>query len=44
MLSNVEKCKVMHLGYSNSHMNYIMDGKRLESVTGEGVIVNEDLK
>jgi len=47
MLYNVEKCKVMHLGYSNPRVDYIMDGKRLESLIEEkdlGVIVNEDLK
>ena len=47
MLFNVEKCHVMHLGYGNPRVDYIMDGKRLETVTEEkdlGVFVSEDLK
>ena len=27
LLFNVEKCKVMHLGYDNPHASYFMDGK-----------------
>jgi len=25
MLFNIEKCKVMHLGYDNPHASYFMD-------------------
>ena len=50
MLFNIEKCKVMHLGYDNPHASYFMDGKfgnRLQEVSEErdlGVIMSEDLK
>lgn len=47
MLFNVEKCKVMHLGYDNPHASYFMDGNRLQVVSEErdlGVIMSEDLK
>ena len=47
MLFNVEKCQLMHLGYDNPRVDYIMDGKRLETVTEEkdlGVIISEDHK
>jgi len=44
---NIEKCKVMHLGYNNSQVQYVMDGEQLQCVTEErdlGVIVSEHLK
>ena len=47
MLFNIEKCKVMHLGFNNPCIDYIMNGKSLKSVTEEkdlGVIVSEDFK
>ena len=47
MLFNVDKCKVMHIGLSNSKANYEMNGKYLEEVTEErdlGVIFQNDLK
>jgi len=30
MLFNVGKCKVMHLGYNNPKVNYIMEATRLQ--------------
>jgi len=47
MLFNVDKCKVMHIGYNNKKAEYVMDGVKLERVTEEkdlGVIFSEDLK
>lgn len=47
MLFNVEKCKVMHVGFNNSRAHYVMDGEDLQPVTEEldlGVIVQDDLK
>jgi ribonuclease P/MRP protein subunit RPP40 len=47
MLFNVDKCKVMHLGYNNSKSTYGMNGKDLEEISEErdlGVIVQQDLK
>jgi len=47
MLFNVDKCKVVCMGYNNQQANYAMDGNNLESVSEErdlGVIVSEDLK
>jgi ribonuclease P/MRP protein subunit RPP40 len=47
MLFNVDKCKIMHLGYNNSRAKYEMNGKYLEEVTEErdlGVIMRSDLK
>ena len=47
MLYNVQKGKVMHLGYDNPHASYFMDGNRLQVVSEErdlGVIMSEDLK
>jgi len=35
MLFNIEKCKVMHLGYDNPHASYFMDGNRLQVVSEE---------
>jgi hypothetical protein len=45
MLFNVEKCKVMHMGYSNKRNRYEMDGRNLEAVREArdlGAIVQED--
>jgi hypothetical protein len=42
MLCNVEKCKVMHIGYNNKRENFEMDGKNLDEVDEEkhlGVIL-----
>jgi len=47
MLFNVEKCKVIHIGYDNMKAEYFMDGVKLEHVNEEkdlGVIISEDLK
>ena len=47
MMFNVEKCKVMHVGYSNRRAEYIMDGRKLQDIEEEldlGVIVQSDLK
>jgi ribonuclease P/MRP protein subunit RPP40 len=44
---NAEKCKVMHVGYSNTKANYIMNNVTLTKVTEEkdlGVIITSDLK
>ena len=44
---NVEKCKVMHFGKSNSKSNYTIGNSTLQVVTYEkdlGVIVQDDLK
>ena len=49
MLFNVDKCKVMHMGYNNTCPEYFLNGsgRKLESVSEEkdlGVIVSDDLK
>jgi len=35
MLFNIEKCKVMHLGYDIPHASYFMDGNQLQVVSEE---------
>jgi len=47
MLFNVEKCKVMHMGYNNTCHGYSSNGSKLESVREEkdlGVHISNDLK
>jgi len=47
MLFNVEKCKVMHIGYNNMKTEYLIDAVKLEHVNEEkdlGVINSDDLK
>jgi len=47
MLFNMEKCKLMHLGYNNPKADYVMDGSVLQSVGEEKdlrVIVSDDSK
>ena len=47
MLFNVDKCKIMHIGYNNGKAKYEMNGKYLEGVIEErdlGVIMQSDLK
>ena len=47
MSFNVDKCKVMNIGYHNKGENYEMEGRRLEKVeemTVLGVVQNKDLK
>jgi ribonuclease P/MRP protein subunit RPP40 len=47
MLFNVEKCKVMHIGFGNWRSRYIMDGVQLQEVHEEidlGVLVQNNLK
>ena len=47
MKFNVEKCKVMHVGYKNAEVEYKLDGKALATVSEEkdlGVIISQDLK
>jgi len=44
---NTTKCKVLHVGKSNQHFQYVMDNKTLESTKAEkglGVIVSDNLK
>ena len=44
---NVDKCKVMHIGFNNNMAKYEMNGQFLEEVTEErnlGVIIRSDLK
>jgi len=35
MIFNIEKCKVMHLGYNNPKADYVMDGNVLQCVSEE---------
>jgi len=47
MTFNVDKCKVMHIGKSNEHFSYYMDGVKLEKVSlvkDLGLLVSDDLK
>ena len=48
MLFDVDKCKVMHLGYNNPKVNYIVEAAQLQDVdevTDLGIIVvSDDLK
>jgi ribonuclease P/MRP protein subunit RPP40 len=47
MLFNVEKCKVMHIGFGNGKAGYKMDGVQLQEVHEEmdlGVLVQDNLK
>jgi len=47
MLFNVDKCKVMHIGYKNCCAENDTDGNKLETVTEEkdlGVMVSDKLK
>jgi len=46
MLFNVGKCKVMHLGYNNPKVNYVMETTQLQEVSEERAlrIVSDDLK
>jgi ribonuclease P/MRP protein subunit RPP40 len=47
MSFNIEKCKVMHLGYNNGEAKYFMGGRELAVVKEEkdlGVIISQDLK
>ena len=47
MLFNIDKCKVMHLGYNNPKVNYVMESTQLQEVSEEkdlGIIVSDDLK
>jgi len=44
---NIDKCKVMHLGFNNPQTNYDMDATQLQEVSDErdlGIIVSADLK
>ena len=44
---NVEKCKVMHIGYKNKHAKYELLGKEIESCQQEkdlGVLITSDLQ
>ena len=44
MLFNMDKCKVMHMGYNNLQAEYVTGGSILESVNEEkdlGVIITE---
>jgi len=47
MLFNIDRCKVVHLGYNNPKVHYVMGTSQLQVATKErylGVIVSEDLK
>ena len=47
MKFNVDKCKVMHVGYNNPKHKYSMLGKTLMEVTEEkdlGVVISDNLK
>jgi len=47
MLFNMDKCKVMHMGYNNLQAEYVTDCSILGSVNEEkdlGVIISEDMK
>ena len=44
---NVDKCKVMHIGYNNQNARYTLQGKEIQSVDQEkdlGVIISNDFK
>jgi len=46
-LFNVDKCKIIYVGYSNCHADYYMCGNKSETVDEEKdlrVIVSKDLK
>jgi len=47
MLFNDKKCKVMHMGYNNVQVEYVMYDVKLDCVSDEkylGVIVSDDLQ
>ena len=47
MSFNVNKCKIMHLGYGNEKQNYELNGTVLAETTEEkdlGVLIDNDLK
>ena len=47
MLFNIDKCKVMHVGYNNRPIAYIMSDDVLKSVMEEvdsGVTIQDNLK
>ena len=47
MAFNVNKCKIMHLGYGNAKHEYELDGTYLAETTAEkdlGVLIDNDLK
>ena len=47
MLFNIDKCKVMHLGFNNFHATYSIDGLQLQTVSEEkdlGVIMSDNMK
>jgi len=35
MLFNTDKCKVLHFGFNNPHIDYSMDGVKLQLVKEE---------
>lgn len=44
---NLDKCKVMHVGFNNDHQKYYLEGQELKPVDQEkdlGVIISSDLK
>ena len=47
MSFNVNKCKIMHLGYGNAKHDYSLDGTVLSETTAEkdlGVLIDNELK
>jgi len=46
VLFNVEKCKVINMGYNNRHSEYFMNETKLKNVREEDlcVFISDDLK
>jgi len=47
MLFNIDKCKVMYLGFNNPQTNYVVEATQLQGVSEDtdlGIIVTADLK
>ena len=46
MLSNFDKCKIMHLGISNENVGYFMNNRQLELIVDEndlGIIMQKNV-
>jgi len=47
MLFDVDKSKIMHMGYNNTCLEYFLNGTNLDIVSDDkylGVFINDDLK
>ena len=47
MMFNVDKCKIMHLGYNNPKVEYFMKDKIVDSIIEEkdlGIIISDNFK